>query len=113
MKAKTIFAAMFGVMMVCGGGCTAMISIPFALLRSSDVATMALERARSEPAVVQALGEPIEMGLLVQGSVSREGSGGNAELSVPISGPKGSAMVEVTAVRKSGKWTLTQVSFDR
>ena len=58
-----------------------------------------MARARANPEVVAALGEPIESGLLISGSINVEGSGGNVDVSIPISGPKGSGTLYVVGTR--------------
>jgi TonB family protein len=73
-------------------------------LKSSDVYKGALDRVRSNPEAVEALGEPIKDGWLVQGNVNFTGSSGTANLSIPVSGPKKSGTVVVRAVYENGAW---------
>jgi len=79
-------------------------------MRSSDVALEALARAQANPAVVQHLGARIEEGWLTSGSINvGTGGSGDADLAVPISGPKGNGTVYVTARRIAGVWNYTQM----
>ena len=42
--------------------------------------------------------------MIPSGNISVSGSSGDAEFSIPISGPKGSAVICVVAKKKAGKW---------
>lgn len=81
----------------------------FYAMRSSEPYAHALKLAREHPQVQQALGTPIEPGWFTSGNISTEGSGGTAKLSIPISGPKGSATIYVDAEKRAGKWQYTQL----
>jgi uncharacterized membrane protein YhaH (DUF805 family) len=74
------------------------------LMKSSDAYSGALSRARSNSAVVAALGTPIKDGFFVSGTISENNSWGSAYLVIPITGPKGSAKVYVSASKSSDKW---------
>ncbi len=73
-------------------------------MKASDAYKLAMERARSNPEVVAALGSPIEAGYFVSGSVSVSGGSGEAKLSIPISGPNGSGTLYVEATKQAGVW---------
>jgi hypothetical protein len=83
-------------------------------IRSSDVAKASVAMAQSNRRVVQQLGAPIEEGWLLSGSVNVSDASGDADLSVPISGPKGKATVYVTAHKSAGRWnySVMQVAID-
>ena len=89
--------------------CAFVIGI-FALLGRSEAAAMAVAEARKNPVLLEKIGQPIEQGFLVTGQINVYNSGGHAELSIPIFGPKGKASLEVEAQKKSGSWTLTTLS---
>jgi TonB family protein len=78
-------------------------------MKSSDVYKGALERARSNPEAVAALGEPIKDGWLVQGNVNFSGGRGTANLQIPVSGPKNSGTVRARAVYEGGAWMYEQL----
>ena len=73
-------------------------------LKSSEVYKGALERARANPQAVEALGEPIKDGWLVQGNINFTGASGNANLQIPVSGPKKSGTIVVQAIYENGAW---------
>jgi hypothetical protein len=79
-------------------------------MRSSDVAQEALARAQANPAMVQRLGPGIDEGWMMSGSINVAAGGtGDAQLAVPISGPKGSATVYVIANKVAGTWNYSQI----
>jgi hypothetical protein len=77
------------------------------LLKNSDVAKQALARARSNPGVVEHLGTPIKAGWFVSGSINLHDSSGDADLTMPISGPKGKGTIHLTAHKSAGTWTFS------
>ena len=99
------------------GGLVLMVGF-FALImgaiRSSDVAKASVATAQSNRQVVQQLGAPIEEGWLLSGSVNVSNASGDADLSVPISGPKGKGTIYVTAHKSAGRWhySVMQVAID-
>lgn len=64
----------------------------------------ALDKAVAHPAALAALGEPIEPGFWVSGSVSVDGPSGQAALAVPLSGPRGTGTLYVEATKRAGRW---------
>jgi hypothetical protein len=82
----------------------ALIGSVFAAMKNSDVAKESLLRAQGSPLVVQKLGTPMEEGWLVSGSINISTTSGDADLAVPISGPKGQGKIYVTAHKSAGAW---------
>lgn len=76
------------------------------LLRSSDAFEEALALARGNQEVVTRLGEPIEPGWLVSGSIETSGPSGEAALSIPLSGPRGGGTLVVEAEKRRGAWVF-------
>jgi hypothetical protein len=79
----------------------------FARIRSSDAAKESLLRAQSNPLLVQELGAPIEEGWLLAGSINVSGASGDANLAVPISGPKAKGKIYVAAHKSAGVWSYS------
>jgi Cytochrome oxidase complex assembly protein 1 len=79
----------------------------FGVLKSSDVYKEALSRAQANPAVTEALGTPVEAGFLLTGSINVSNGGGDADISIPISGPQGKATIHAVAVKESGTWVYS------
>ena len=83
-----------------------LLTFVFGMLKDSAPYTRALEIARSNPAVVASLGTPIEEGYFVSGNITENGPSGEAELAIPISGPRGSGTIYVEATKSVGEWTI-------
>ncbi|MEO8001908.1 MAG: cytochrome c oxidase assembly factor Coa1 family protein [Arenimonas sp.] len=79
------------------------------MMKSSGAYQMALHKARENPQVVSALGEPIAEGLFTSGNINESGSSGSADLAIPISGPKGKATIYLVASESAGKWTFSNL----
>jgi len=95
-------------LMVCIG--LGIFALIMSWIRSSDVALEAVARAQANPAVAQKLGGRIEEGWLTSGSINvGTGGSGDANLAVPISGPKGNGTVYVMARRIAGVWNYSQM----
>jgi hypothetical protein len=76
-------------------------------MRSSDVAREATARAQSNAVLAQRLGSPISEGWFVGGSINVSPGAGDADLSVPVSGPKGKGTVYVRAQKTAGTWAYS------
>ena len=81
--------------------------VAFSSMKSTNVYKDALARARAHPSVIEILGLPIKEGLIVSGNTNVNGASGEANLSIPISGPKGKATIYVAAVKSLGQWNYT------
>ena len=81
--------------------------IVFTAVKSTDVYKDALARAKVHPAVIEALGSPITEGFLVSGNTNVNGASGEANLSIPIAGPKGKGTLYVAARKSLGQWNYS------
>jgi hypothetical protein len=81
--------------------------IVFSAMKSTDVYREALARAKSEPAVIEALGSPIKDGFLLSGNTNVNGATGESNLAIPIVGPKGKGTVYVSANKLLGRWNYS------
>ena len=89
--------------------CVFIVTFVFGLMKSSEPYKVAVEAARQDAEVTAALGSPIEPGMFPSGNISTSGSTGEANLSIPISGPNGSATIDVNATKSGGTWTYSQM----
>jgi hypothetical protein len=78
-----------------------------AMFKSSDAYHEALRRARSSSVVSSALGLPLREGFFVTGNAHFENSSGHAELTIPLSGPRGKGSILVEAAKENGSWTFS------
>jgi len=81
--------------------------IVFSAMKSTDVYKEALTRAKVNPAVIEALGSPINDGFLLSGNTNVNGASGESNLAIPIFGPKGKGTIYVSANKSLGRWNYS------
>jgi cytochrome oxidase complex assembly protein 1 len=93
---------------------TVLLTVIFASFHGSDVYKQALARASADSQVRERLGEPIQTGWFISGQLNVNGDAGNADLSIPVSGPRGKGAIRAVAVKRGGVWRFTtlQVGID-
>lgn len=79
------------------------------MMRSSDAYQGGFARAQASPAVAEALGSPLRAGWFTSGSVRTTGPSGEAQLEIPVSGPKGKGRIFVEATKSAGEWTYSKL----
>jgi cytochrome oxidase complex assembly protein 1 len=89
-----VTAGIFGIVMLVLGG-----------VKSAEPYQYAVSQAQHSPAVIQRLGAPIKEGMFFSGEINVNGASGDANLAIPISGPKGKATVYVVGNKSAGQWT--------
>ncbi len=94
-------------LLIMAAGLAMIFSLVFGLMKSSDVYAEALARARADPAVIAALGQPIEEGWFTGGNINISGPSGEATLSIPVSGPQGEATIYLEARKSTGRWIFS------
>jgi hypothetical protein len=93
--------------------CILLLTLINGILKSSEVYKLSLARAQEADAVTQYIGRPLRQGRFISGSLNESAGGtGDAVLSIPIAGPKGSGTLHVKANRLSGKWTLETMQLE-
>ena len=95
-----------------GAFISAIFFFVFSMMKSNDAYQHSLETARANPAVVAALGQPIEDGWLVTGNFEESGGAGQAQFSIPLSGPKGSGTLYVEARKSAGQWDYSTMALE-
>ena len=78
-------------------------------LRHSEVYQQAFARASASPQVRASLGDPLQARWLIAGKLNVNGNSGNANLSIPIDGPKGSGAIRVVALKSEGVWRFEEL----
>lgn len=84
----------------------------FGLMKTSDAYKEAVARAKANKAVVAALGTPIKEGFLVAGSIKVSGPSGEAQLEIPVSGPKGKGTIYLEALKSTGRWSFQKLEVE-
>ena len=74
------------------------------VVKESDAYKKALARAQENPAVIEAIGSPISQTGIVSGNSHVNGATGEANLSIPLRGPKGKATLYVEAKKSTDIW---------
>lgn len=100
----------------CGGlfaACTAgLVLLGSVSIKSSAAYQEALDRVRASPAAVAELGEPIDGGWWINGSLQISNDEGSAEITVPVEGPSGSGELYIEAELKGGEWTYERLQLE-
>ncbi len=91
-------------LLVCGGCFGAVFFGVFGAIKGSEPYTRSLNAVQGSPELQAAIGTPIEPGMMVSGNISVSGDSGEADLSYSVSGPKGSANVNVVGTKTAGVW---------
>jgi len=91
------------------------IVVVFGALKQTDVYQTAVTRAKSNSQVMAALGQPISEGWFLSGNTNVNGGSGTADLTIPISGPKGKGTIYAVATKSAGEWNYSKlvVKIDR
>ena len=97
-------------LLVVAGIVAAIVFGVFGAMKSSDVYKQALARAQSSPTVIEAMGTPIEAGMFLSGNINVQNASGNADINIPISGPKGKAVIHAVATKEGGVWSFTTLN---
>ncbi len=84
----------------------ALFSVIFGFMKSSEPYQIGLVEAQKSPALIAQIGEPIEAGWFATGNLNYSGSSGDADLAIPVHGPKGKATVYILAKREAGEWHM-------
>jgi hypothetical protein len=95
----TLLAAFAGLLLL-------IFALAFGSLRSSEPYQQSVATALASPEVRELLGEPIEVGWFLSGTIHTAGAGGSAELAIPLAGPKGSGTLYVEAKKAAGEWRI-------
>ena len=110
-RLKLVVGLLLGVVLILAAIAVGFVWFLMHWMKQADVVQDAMSRARSNPAVVQGLGVPIEAAWYVTGSISEIPTSGDADLAWPITGPKSKDTIYVTARKTAGTWqySLLQV----
>lgn len=93
------------VLLIAVGG-TILVSVIMGSFRNSDVYKEAMAKASASPQVRDRMGEPIQAAWFISGQLNVSGSTGQANLSIPITGPSGKGVIRAVA-SKNGVWRFT------
>ena len=81
----------------------------FSGIKSTDVYKTAVARAKADSRVTEAIGTPIKESWYVLGKTEVSGGSGTSELTIPISGPKGKAVIYANSEKFAGDWKFSRM----
>ncbi len=81
----------------------------FNVFRSSEPYQMAMAELETNDRAIEVLGQPIKAGYLMSGSLNDSGQSGSADLSIPVSGPRGKGRLQLFALKEEGVWRLRRL----
>jgi hypothetical protein len=99
----------FLLLILFGAGVLLLVEVAF---QHSEVSREAVAVAQANPRVRQLLGEPITVGKIILGNIHINGSAGHAELTIPISGPKGKGVIHAIANERAEVWRFAFLQVD-
>ena len=98
-------------LLVCGGGGAAIFYGAMSVLKSAEPFQTAVQLAQQNPEVQAILGENIDSGFAVQGSINLENDTGNVDMTIPVSGSLSSGQIKVKGQRENGQWVYDEILF--
>jgi len=78
-------------------------------IKTSDAFKMALDAAQKDARVQEKLGTPIEAGWFVSGNINVSGATGEANLVIPIHGPRGKGKLYAEGTKSTGQWNFSNL----
>jgi len=93
------------------GGVGGLFAVVEGSIKQSGVYTQALAQARENPQVTDKTGQPLTPGWFVSGSINVNGDSGDANISFPVSGPRGKGTVYAVAKKSVGQWQFDTLEF--
>lgn len=85
------------------------MSVAIRSLKSGELYQKAVETARLDAALSEALGQPLKEGFFAGGSFNYTSTSGRAEITIPVSGPQGSGTITLKAQRTTGPWLISSL----
>ncbi len=98
----------FGVLglLAVGAFIAAVMAFVLGTMKQSDPYQRGMEIARADERVQSLLGSPIAEGWLITGSITLDDDTGEAEMTIPVTGPRGSGILQVYGEKEAGQWSL-------
>jgi hypothetical protein len=86
---------------------TVLLTIISTSFHSSDVYKLAMATATEDLQVRQQIGEPVQSAWFITGQLHVNGSSGDADFSIPTSGPRGRGLIRAVAHKRGGVWRFS------
>lgn len=101
-----------GTVVLTVASCAGIAGIVMGGMKFSWAYSEGVDLARHDKRVVEALGEPIDTGWLVSGSIKSSGPTGDADLAIPLSGRQDSGTLDVVAHKRAGEWKFERAEVE-
>ncbi len=84
------------------------------VIKSAEPYQQSIAAVEGNAEAIEALGEPIKPGFFISGNISTNNGVGEADFTIPVSGPKGKGTIRVVASRSSSSapWTYETWQLD-
>jgi hypothetical protein len=93
------------------GGVGGLFAVVEGSIKQSGAYTQALAQAQASPQVTDKIGQPVAPGWFVSGNINVNGDSGDANISFPVSGPKGKGKIYAEAKKSAGQWQFETLQF--
>ncbi|MDL5364291.1 cytochrome c oxidase assembly factor 1 family protein [Xanthomonas sp. NCPPB 2654] len=103
--AVPLLALLLGAMLL--GSIAMFVAGIASVTKSSEPYQVGLKAAQHDPRVIEALGAPVEDGIMPSGSISTSNGTGSANFSVSLHGARGNGTLYIEAERHAGEWHYT------
>ena len=97
------------VVVLLGGFVATIFAIVSLSFRKSEVFQQAIARAEKSPQIAARIGTPLHPDWLPQGHIEVSGSTGTAQMEIPVTGPRGKAVISLDAQKVAGIWQFRKL----
>jgi hypothetical protein len=97
------------VTLVIGALVAVVMSFALRSLKSGELYQQAVATARLNTELSEALGRPLKEGVFASGTFKYTNTSGRAEITIPVSGPRGSGTITLKARRTTEPWLITSL----
>ncbi|UXN04586.1 MULTISPECIES: cytochrome c oxidase assembly factor Coa1 family protein [unclassified Bartonella] len=80
-------------------------------VKKSEPYMLGLQTAQKNSEIIALIGEPIEPGFFVGGNMPTPNEQGMIDMSIPLSGPKGSGVVLIVGAKQGTEWNYSRMLF--
>lgn len=102
------------------GGCYTLIILFIALIAAgifgvtkmftgSEPYAHAMQQVQTNEQLIELLGKPIETNGIMQGSINFSNGDGDADISIPVKGPKGNGKIYLVGEKRNDTWTYSEL----
>ena len=102
-------AGCFTLLLIAAAFVAGFVALIFAGMKSGEVYRTAVAKAHADPRTLKALGSPLKEGFFVTGTEHASPAAGQADIAIPISGPKGKGSLHAVATKSAGQWHFNSI----